>query len=271
MMAVSVAWSVLGWVEAALGAARAGDGDRCAVLVVELHLRGGAEALAAAQRLCGSPEAVCRALGVDILAQLGAAAGGDLTRHVLHPAIVEGLLETAGAERDPLVLAALAVAFGHRRDLRCLPVLAGWRTHPDPEVRHAVAVSAGTLQVPAAYDVLIELSGDPEPWVRDWATFGLARQTDADFPRLRDALAARTGDPDRDTRTEAVYGLATRGDPRAIPALLDLLATPAPDGDIADLDEALHALAAATDDPRLRQHLAAGPCGHPDPADEHGP
>jgi HEAT repeats len=262
---VSVPSSVVaGWFRAALHAARASDGDRRSELVVQLHLHGGVDTLDAAQRLCGSPEAVCRVLGVDILAQLGAAAGGDLTRHVLHPAVLARLLELAGTEQDPVVLAALGVAFSHRRDPRCLPLLAGWRTHPEPDVRHAVAVGLSAMHEPAAYDILIELSADPEPYVRDWATFGLARQTDADFPRLRDALAARISDPDRDTRTEAVYGLATRGDPRAIPALLDILTAPVPDGDIADLDQAIHTLATATSDPRLHQHAAARtPAGRP--------
>jgi HEAT repeat protein len=157
-------------------------------------------------------------LGVDILAQLGAACGAELAHSPLHPVAVARLIEAAGAERDPLVLAALGVAFSHRPDPRCLPLLAAWRRHADPDVRHGAAVGLGGVDESATYDVLIELSADPDAHVRDWATFGLARQTGADFPRLRDALAARLTDPDPDTRAEAVHGLARRGDPRAAPA-----------------------------------------------------
>jgi HEAT repeat protein len=66
--------------------------------------------------------------------------------------------------------------------------------------------TSGVLK-PAAYEVLIELNADVVPYVRDWATFGLASQIDADLT-----------DPDPDTRAEAVCGLARRGGPRAKPA-----------------------------------------------------
>jgi HEAT repeat protein len=94
--------------------------------------------------------------------------------------------------------------------------------------------------------------------VRDWATFGLARQTDRDLPALRDALAARLADDDPETRAEAVHGLAVRADERAIePLLRRLEAAPGPADVEFVLTEALYALAAATADPRLHPHLLA--------------
>lgn len=102
------------------------------------------------------------------------------------------------------------------------------------------------------------LSTDRGPEVRNWVTFGLARQTDRDFPQLRDALAARLGDDDPDTLAEAIHGLAVRADARAIRPLLRALEASPDRGDIDFINtEALYALAIATADPRLYPHLLA--------------
>jgi len=94
----------------------------------------------------------------------------------------------------------------------------------------------------------VELSGDPAPRVRDWATFGLGSQIDRDDTQVRDALMARLEDPDEDTRVEALRGLAARGDERAIPPLLveldGLKGFQDPDDAV---DEALLAFAARAD------------------------
>jgi hypothetical protein len=168
---VSGSSEVAEWVREAVRAAAAGDDDRRWELVTRLHLYGGADALDAARQLCTSPEAVRRVLGVDILAQVGAASGAELAGSPLHPEAGSWLLELAGTEQDPLVLAALGVAFSHRPDPRCLPVLVAWRTHADPDVRYGVAVGLSGMPEPAAYDVLIELSADP------WRTSGTGRRS----------------------------------------------------------------------------------------------
>lgn len=118
-------------------------------------------------------------------------------------------------------------------------------------MRHAVAFGLLGLPQRAALDILISLSTDPQPQVRDWATFGLARRSAADFGALREALVRRLADPDLDTRAEAIHGLATRGDRRATPPLLEALAGPWPGSDPGIIDEALYALAATTGDRRL--------------------
>jgi hypothetical protein len=78
-----------------------------------------------------------------------------------------------------------------------------------------------------------------------------------DSPGLRDALARRLVDDDADTLAEASHGLAVRGDPRATRPLLRFLASPPETNDRNVIVEALHALAAATADPRLYPHLVA--------------
>jgi HEAT repeat protein len=76
---------------------------------------------------------------------------------------------------------------------------------------------------PLAIQSLIELTKDEDARVRDWATFALGQQVDADTPSLRDALIERLTDSDDDARGEALIGLARRGDRRLIPALIDEL------------------------------------------------
>jgi len=74
-----------------------------------------------------------------------------------------------------------------------------------------------------AINTLIELMGDPDEDVRDWATFGLGTQTDADSPEIREALRNLLSDPFEYARSEAVWGLAKRKDPEGLRILLERL------------------------------------------------
>jgi methionyl-tRNA formyltransferase len=134
------------------------------------------------------------------------------------------LTALAERERDPEVLAAVACAFGHLGERAGQEWLLGRRADADADVRESVAFALCGRNGSEAVAALIELSADPEPGVRDWATFGLGTLADLDTPELRDALAARLGDPDGDTRLEAVHGLALRGDERAEEPARELLA-----------------------------------------------
>jgi HEAT repeat protein len=64
---------------------------------------------------------------------------------------------------------------------------------------------------------------DPDSDVRDWATFGLGTQSDADSEVIREALFERLADTDEDTRAEAAVGLAKRKDVRVLPVVLEEL------------------------------------------------
>jgi HEAT repeat protein len=240
-----------GLIAAALAAE---DDDVYWDLVVRLHRRGDQDTLDAARVLAASPDPVRRTLGADIAAQLGiappgATLGRTLADHPLHADCLALLLALAESEVDDDTVAAIACGLGHRGDRRGIPVLCGWITHPSEWVRFCVADSLGGRDDPTAYDALITMSADPDEDVRDWATFGLAQLTRADFPALRDALAARLDDEDQATREEALWGLAIRGDPRAVPPMLRMLA--APDAYTLDYTEPRAALAAATGDQRL--------------------
>jgi HEAT repeat protein len=244
-------------VEDALRAATDGDEDRRWNLVSHLHGHGGREALEIAARLRHHPERSYRALAADVLSQLGAVAGRSAMDGPFHDDALVLLLTMMDHEHDPSVLHAIAVGFAHIGDERCVEPLLRVREHPDVQVREGVVFGLLGRPERAALEALTALSADIDPYVREWATFGLARQTDEDFPQLRDALAGRLADDDADTLAEAIHGLAVRGDARAVGPLLRFLASPPPINDPNVIVEALYALAAATADLRLYPHLVA--------------
>jgi HEAT repeat protein len=67
-----------------------------------------------------------------------------------------------------------------------------------------------------------------EDSVRDWATFALGTQCDADGPEIRKALADRLRDTDDEVRGEAMVGLARRGDTTVIDCVAEALESPDP-------------------------------------------
>lgn len=225
--------------------------------IVVLHGRGDEETFVAAVELLDSSDPDHRAVGVDILAQLGAALGVPVEQRPFRGPSFRLLLQRLNTETHPDVLESIAIAFGHLDDPRAIPALHALANHPHEDVRSGVVFGLLGHDDDLAVTTLVELSRDPDPYVRDWATFGLGTQIDRDDPHVRDALVARLDDEDDDTRGEALRGLAVRGDKRAIPRLLiELDAEPGVD-DPSMVEEALLELAARTGDPRLRAHVEA--------------
>ncbi|MBA3488494.1 MAG: HEAT repeat domain-containing protein [Longispora sp.] len=133
-------------------------------------------------------------------------------------------MNLAALARDPSTSAAeLAAAVYSCEDPLELPAVLALSTHPDSQVRQAVAAQLPLLANPKPDEVintLLQLTRDSFSDVRDWACFALGTQClDVDTPQLRDALAARLKDSDSETRCEALFGLARRRDPRAYPAV----------------------------------------------------
>ncbi|UZN03815.1 HEAT repeat domain-containing protein [Cellulomonas sp. S1-8] len=86
--------------------------------------------------------------------------------------------------------------------------------------------------------MLITLSSDPDPGVRDWATFGLGNQTPQDSPAIRTALLARLDDEDPETAAEALLGLARRGAGEALARVRALITDPDRSVDLLALEAA---------------------------------
>jgi hypothetical protein len=189
-----------------------------------LHFRSGRDVFdeALALGLCSSSDAISRAVGADILAQLGVRDGVAVFPFADDSA---GPLVALLADMEPTVIASALYALGHLG--RGEPAqLAPLSKHASEDVRHAVAYALGGRPDAISTTTLVALSTDVDTDTRDWATFALGALTEEDSPAIRDALAARLIDHDDDVRAEAIAGLARRNDERAIPILLQELRLP---------------------------------------------
>ncbi len=182
--------------------------------VTVLQSKGDREVLEAALRLCTSSDGDERALGANILGQLG------VPNRSYPNECFDALSNMLGSESDPIVAASIGVAFGHLGDPRAIPILLPLRNHTDPDVRFGVVQALTGHDQPEAIAGLIQLSEDADEDVRDWATFALGTISSLDTPEIRNALFARTSDPHDDTRCEGLAGLANRKDSRVIEPLL---------------------------------------------------
>jgi len=185
--------------------------------VVVLHYRATREVLESTLKLCKSHIAKERALGADILGQLGA------PERAFPEESVAALLDMLKEDRDPDVLHSVGVALGHQRDPRAIEPLCKLKNHPDDRVRFGVVIGLLTYENSLAVETLIELSRDQDLDVRNWATFGLGTQISVDSPDIRQALLDRLGDQDPEVRGEALVGLAKRKDQRVLKPLIDEL------------------------------------------------
>jgi HEAT repeat protein len=204
--------------------------------------------------LARDPDPRARSVAAYVAGQLGAP-----VRTL--PAESAALLEEMGErEADPHVLAVIAEALGHLGEPWGLSWLLRLRRHPDAGVRDGVVSALAGRTNPLATDALIELSRDPVPAIRDWATFALGALAPHDSPALREALVARLEDSEPEARIEAVHGLALRGDARAVEPALALLDAREPGGSRWTrhaLQEAAIRLAALSGDARFAPHLPA--------------
>lgn len=178
-------------------------GDASLALV---HYRGGREECDLGIEYARSSDALDRETGADILAQLGWADRSFLDESV---AVLIRLLDDANED----VVAAAAVALGHRGAPSAIPSLIRLANHPKAAIRLGVVHGLTGHSHPDAIRVMIRLSSDSDRDVRNWATFGLGSQIKDDTPEIRAALRANVRDPDHEIRGEAIVGLAERNDP----------------------------------------------------------
>jgi len=173
-------------------------------------------------RWCQDTDPFRRSIGVSVLAQLGV--DGKSYPEDAH-AMILAMIST---EHDHEVMTSLISAVNFRALKEGISWLIELSQHPSEDIRWRVAWG---LPMPDScdpevgrqiIDTLMRLLVDPEPQVRDWATFSLS-MTEEDSPTLRDALLERMEDTDFDTRSEAAIGLAKRKEPRGIKLLFDCL------------------------------------------------
>lgn len=197
-----------------VAAYRAAYGDEKAdASLATVHYRGNREELEIGLEYSRSQDPKDRAVGADVLAQLGWS-----DRAFLDETVTE--LIRLLADEAPNVIASAAVGLGHRGDMCAVPHFVALVDHADSQVRFGVAFGLLGHDSAAAIACLIRLTSDMDRKVRSWAVFGLGSQTDADTPELREALFNALDDDDLEVRGEALVGLACRSDPRTREALL---------------------------------------------------
>jgi HEAT repeat protein len=190
--------------------------------VHELRRLGTQEVFDLAKEWCGSTEPLRRAMGLDVLAQLGKTAEHP---HNTFPEESYSLITSLVVEEnEPRPLASAVFALGHLGESRAVPLIAKLQTHPNSEIRFSVACALGNFpDEPVSVAALMRLMRDEHEDVRDWATFGLGVLGKQDSPTIREAFVSVLNDSHDGVREEALLGLAKRGDVRAIPALLEAL------------------------------------------------
>jgi HEAT repeat protein len=218
-----------------------------------LHLRSDQAVFEQAASLSSDTDPLVRAVGADILAQLGTREGYPFSTESA-PVLISLLRDT-----DRRVIASALYALGHlkRGDSAELVTFAD---HPSQDVSCALAYTLGDRSDDPACGALVILSGDQDLDTRNWATFGLGSLCEGDSPVIREAPVARLLDSDDEVRGEATVGLARRQDVRAAEAILRELGRE----DVLNLAiEAAEEIPRSEFLPRLEELLAT----HPDDED----
>jgi HEAT repeat protein len=186
---------------------------------------GSREVLDTASDWCRSDEPLKRARGADVLAQLGKTA--DHPENNFSEESFNVVVALAESEKHIQPLSSAIQALGHIGDPRATPLLVRYSTHPESEIRFAVACACGSFaNEPPIVVVLVELMRDSDEDVRDWATFSLGSLGTTDTPEIRDAFADLLNDSSSDVVDEALAALAQRRDQRALPLILERLSQP---------------------------------------------
>ena len=192
------------------------ESDEYWTRISALHFRADRRLFEEAVGLCAKPDPVLRAVGADILAQLGVREG--VAEHPFAdestPTLVSLLDDT-----EPVVTTSALYALGHLGKGEPAQ-LARLASRPSEDIRCALAYALGGRTDDISIDTEIRLSKDKDVDCRNWATFAIGALLELDSPAIRGALAARLKDADDEVRGEAIGGLAKRQDERAVEAIL---------------------------------------------------
>ena len=181
-----------------------------------LHFRSDRAIFDHAASLCSDTDPLMRAVGADILAQLG-------TREE-YPFADESapVLISLLGDIDSRVIASALYALGHLKRGESAELIA-LAQHPSESIRCALAYALGGRSDDLSCSALVILSADQDLDTRNWATFSLGSIGECDSTAIREALLARLSDSDDEVRGEAMVGLARRKDARAVSAILTAL------------------------------------------------
>ena len=192
------------------------DDDAAWNAVASLHWRGSKEVLDRAILLANAGDPTVRARAADILGQIG------VPERTFPEQCFDAVLPLLSDDTPAVVFAAI-FALQHIDRLRAAPHVIPFASHLDDNIRYAVAFALGAVDTSDANMTLLLLTRDRDAEVRNWATFGLGQQSDADSDQIREALVAGLADNDSDVRYEAIIGLGRRRDRRALGFLRTML------------------------------------------------
>lgn len=156
-------------------------------------------------------------IGIDILAQLGIPPRPFLKQ------TIKLFFELLENESSSKVLKSLLIGIGHNNEKLTshqIAKLAEFCKSKSNDIKEGLIFSLLTVNHPKAIDCLINLSSDKAYFIRDWATFGLGTQINADNEEIRKALWERVNDKHQETKLEAILGLAKRKDERIKPFIV---------------------------------------------------
>jgi len=164
-------------------------------------------ALSAARRLAASRDPLERAVAAHVL---GSLVDGNTANVDGATALLDGMIQDAIHPHLEWSIADALRLTCHPSAVEPLSKLAASKSS---SVRRTVAMGlAGAIAADGdsrGVEQLVRLSADPDPTVRDWATFGLS-QLDDDSEQIRSALWDRVDDPHYNIRSEALAALAAR-------------------------------------------------------------
>jgi HEAT repeat protein len=172
------------------------------------------DVLKRAIELCHSTCRVEQRLGCDILGGLGQ------PDHPFRDESVGPVLRVLDSADDLETMGVAIANLGCLRHSDAAPALLQFLRHPDDGIRYALAGALPAFaESRGVIYGLIELMRDSDPDVRDWTTFGIGSQIEADGPEIRAALWERTADLVAIVRAEALSGLVARRVPGTFEAL----------------------------------------------------
>ena len=178
-------------------------------LLMLLHGRCTPRDIAFFVSMASSPDETRQEIALDVLAQVGLDTELDAPLlGTVHAAILPHL-----ESRVPSLLQAALYATGHRAIPEAIGRLDALTSHPDEDIREAVAFALESFEGPQADAALIRLGSDSSDAVRNAAAFALGQSSRTSTPALLQALRDLVDDPDPETAGEALLGLARRDVP----------------------------------------------------------
>lgn len=159
-------------------------------------------------------------IGIDILSQLGT------NREDFVNILLEKIFEILQNSDNEKLISSCLLAIGHNNKKvysKQLKILEKFKFSKSKEIRYYLVFSVLAKKNKIAVDILMKLSNDKSPKVRDWAVFGLGELINLDNQQIRKILFERSFDKDDQTKQEAIKGLANRKDERVTKIIFDEL------------------------------------------------